>query len=256
VVDRRGRFRVRPHKSTLRWEETRGWTESGRIETGEVSEQAIRLTDIDERGRVLRDEPGQARTLTIRRLRLVLDQPTRDGETEIFLLSDVPAEVAEGRMLATIYRQRWTLEKGFQTWVEALRWEIDTLADPKAALFGFCTALVASNAVAAVRAALRSAHGVEPVEGKVSNDHLAEEVASTSEGLMIARPPREWERFRMASEVEFAEFLEAAAGLAWLAEYPLSQRGPKKPRTKQASGQRNHHVATARLLDRKNRHNH
>jgi hypothetical protein len=66
---------------------------------------------------------------------------------------------------------------------------------------------------------------------------------STYEGMMIALPPREWERFRMASEVEFAEFLEAAAGLAGLAEYPLSQRGPKKPRIKQASGKRNHHLS-------------
>jgi hypothetical protein len=55
--------------------------------------------------------------------------------------------------------------------------------------------------------------------------------------------------------VEFAEFLQATAELAWLAKDPLSQRGPKKPRPERASGKRSHHVSTARLLDQKNRHN-
>jgi IS4 transposase len=252
MVERRGRFLVRQHRATLRWEEAGEWTELGRIATGTVREQAIHVTEIDEQGHVKSDESGAARTVTLRRIQLVLDQPTEDGETEIVLLSDVPTAVADGRQLATIYRTRWRLENVFQTLVEALRCEIDTLAYPKAALFGFCTALVAYNAVAAVRAALRSAHGVEQVEGKVSNYYLAEEVASTYQGMMIALPPPEWAVFRWASEEEFAEFLTAAAGLAWLAKYPLSHRGPKKPRPKRASGKKNHHVATARLLNRKN----
>jgi hypothetical protein len=255
VVARRGHFLVRQHKANLRWEETSEWTESERITTGAVSEQTIRLTDIDERGRVLGDEHGRARTMTIRRIRLVLDEATEDGETEIVLLSDVPAEAAAGRELATIYRTRWTLENVFPTLVEALRCEIDTLAYPKAALFGFCTALVAYNAVAAVRAALRSAHGAEQVEGEVSNYYLAEEVACTYEGMMIALPPREWEVFRTVEATSFAEFLQATAELAWLAKYPLSHRGPKKPRPQRASGKRNPHIATARLLNQKNRHN-
>src|SRR4051812_39761684 len=255
MVARRGRFLVRQHKATLRWEPTSAWTDLGRIATGVVSEQTVRVTDIEEREGVQRDELGQVQTLTLRRIRLVLDQPTEDGETEIFLLSDVPAAEADGRLLATIYGRRWTVEHVFQTLTEALRCEIDTLAYPKAALFGFCTALVAYNAVAAVRAALRAAHGAEHVEKEVSTYHVAGEVARTYEGMMIALPPREWAIFRTAGAVEFAEFLQAVAELAWLAKYPLSHRGPKKPRPKQTSGKTNHHVATARLLDRKNRHN-
>jgi IS4 transposase len=255
MVARHGRFLVRQHQSTLRWEETSAWTDLGRIATGFVSEQTIRVTDIEEREGVQRDELGQAQTQTLRRIRLVLDQPTEDGETEIFLLSDVPAAEADGRLLATIYRQRWTVEHVFQTLTEALRCEIDTLAYPKAALFGFCTALVAYNAVAAVRAALRAAHGAEYVEQEVSTYQVAGEIARTYEGMMIALPPRQWGIFRQVSAVEFAEFLHAAAELVWLAKYPLSHRGPKKPRPKRTSGKRNHHVATARLLDQQNRHN-
>jgi IS4 transposase len=255
VVARRGRFLVRQHKATLRWEPIGEWTDLGRIATGVVFEQTIRVTDIDERDGVVRDEQGHAQTVTLRRIRVVLDQPTEDGETELFLLSDVPAAQAEGRLLATIYRRRWTVENVFQTLTEALQCEIDTLAYPKAALFGFCTALVAYNAVAVVRAALRAAHGAELVEENVSTYHVVGEIARVYEGMMIALPPREWALFQEVGAVEFAEFLQAAAELAWLAKYPLSHRGPKKPRPKQTSGKRNHHVATARLLDQKNRHN-
>jgi hypothetical protein len=220
-----------------------------------VAEQTIRVTDIAEREGVPRDELGQAQTQTLLRIRWVLDQPTEDGETEIFLLSDVPAAEADGRLLATISRQRGTVEHVFQTLTEALRCEIDTLAYSKAARFGFCTAWVAYHAVATVRAALRAAHGAEHVEQEVSTYQVAGEIARTYEGMMIAVPPQEWVIFRKVSAVEFAEFLHAAAELVWLTKYPLSHRGPKKPRPKRTSGKRNHHVATARLLDQQNRHN-
>ena len=93
------------------------------------------------------------------------------------------------------------------------------------------------------------------MEENVSTYHVVGEIARVYEGMMIALPPREWAIFQEVGAVEFAEFLQAAAELAWLAKYPLSHRGPKKPRPKQTSGKRNHHVATARLLDQKNRHN-
>ena len=64
------------------------------------------MTDLEEREGVLRDEQGQVQALTLRRIRLVLDQPTEDGETELFLLSDVPVAKADGRLLATTYRRR------------------------------------------------------------------------------------------------------------------------------------------------------
>jgi IS4 transposase len=252
VAARQAQFLIRQHSSTLRREELSGWTDLGRIATGVVAEQMMRLTDLDARGRVRCDEHGQARTMTIRRIRLILDQPTEDGETEIFLLSNVPAERADGRVLATAYRQRWRLENVFQTLVEALRCEIDTMAYPRAALFGFCTALVASNAVAVVRAALRAAHGAEVVEGTVSTYHVAGEVARTYEGMMIALPPREWAPFGTVSVAEFAAFLQAAAELAWLAKDPLSHRGPKKPAPKRARSPKKPHVATARLLNQEN----
>ena len=46
--------------------------------------------------------------------------------------------------------------------------EINTLGYPKAALFGFCLALVAYNMLAVVMAALRSVHGAECIDQELS----------------------------------------------------------------------------------------
>lgn len=239
VRARRGSFLVRQHRQTLRWEEVTSWSDGGRVSTGFVQQQAILVTEVDGDG-----------SMELRRIRLQLDQPTRDGETELFLLTDLPEEHADASLLAETYRRRWTLEKVFQSLTEALNCEIDTLAYPRAALFGFCVALVAYNILAVVRAALRSEHERAVVEERVSNYHLAQEVATTYAGMMIAIPPRAWGVFRGMSVEAMAEFLREAASQAWLTKYPRSKHGPKKPRPKR-TGRITDHVATARLLDRR-----
>jgi hypothetical protein len=62
---------------------------------------------------------------------------------------------------------------------------INTLAYPKAALFGFCVALVAYNVLAVVKAALRIVHGEETIDNEVSGYYLAGNIARTYEGMMI-----------------------------------------------------------------------
>ena len=163
------------------------------------------------------------------------------------------AMYASGLLVAETYRRRWTLENVFQSLTEALTCEIDTLAYPRAALLGFCVALVAYNVLAVIRAALRSEHGRDEVEEKASNYHPVQEVATTYAGMMIAVPASDWEVFQGLSEGEMAEFLREAASQAWLARYPRSKHGPKKPRPKRA-GRFSDHVATARLLNKQDRH--
>ena len=239
VRARRGRFLVRQHRQTLRWEPMAPWRDVGRVTTGFVQEQRVRVTEV-----------GGDGVMELRRLRLQLDQPTRDGETELFLLTDLPEEHADGLSLAETYRRRWTLENVFQSLTEALTCEINTLAYPRAALFGFCVALVAYNILAVVRAALRSEHGRDEVEATTSNYHLVQEVATTYAGMMIAIPPREWALFRGMGVEAMAGFLREAASQARLAKYPRSRHGPKKPRPKR-TGRISDHVATARLLDKR-----
>ncbi len=165
-------------------------------------------------------------------------------------MTNLPEEPADAWLLAETYRRRWTLESVFQSLTEPLTCEIDTLAYPKAALFGFCVALVAYNVLAVIRAAVRSEHGRVEVVAKTSNYHMVQEVASTYAGMMIAVPAAEWEPFGRLAVPELAEFLREAASQAWLAKYPRSKHGPKKPRPKR-TGRVNDHVATARLLDKR-----
>jgi hypothetical protein len=162
----------------------------------------------------------------------------------------VPRERADALTLAEVDRRRWRLEGVSQTLTEALVCAINVLADPRAALFGCRVALVASSVLATVRAALRPEHGGAVVEAKVSNSHLASEVATASGGMMIAPPPSEWASLGRLSLAGLAEFLREVARRAGLARYPRTMRGPKEPPPKRTSGRTNHHVSTARLLHR------
>src|SRR5215475_817960 len=89
--------------------------------------------------------------------------------------------------------------------------EINTLGYPKAALFGFCLALVAYNVLAVVLAALRGVHGQEKIDQEVSLYYVANEIATTSTGMMIAIPESEWGVFSTMRTPELAETLMALA---------------------------------------------
>src|SRR5437660_895042 len=82
-----------------------------------------------------------------RRITVELNQPTRDGDWELHVLSNVPAKDADALTLADLYRKRWTIETVFYEITTTLQCEIHALGYPKAALFAFCLALVAFNAV-------------------------------------------------------------------------------------------------------------
>ena len=111
-------------------------------------------------------------------------EPTRDGDTEIHLLSNVPRRHASAQTLAASYRKRWTIETMFQELTETLTCEVRALGYPKAALFGFCLALLAYNAVAVLKAALRAVPGGEQVQQDISMYYLALEIAQTYDGMI------------------------------------------------------------------------
>src|SRR4051812_32367015 len=106
---------------------------SGRAETGEVFEQRLRATT------------PEGEVLFLRRVTVILDKPTRDGDTEIHLVTNSPVEAANARTIAEMYRRRWTIETAFQEMEKTLEGEIKGLGYPKAALFSFCVALLSYN---------------------------------------------------------------------------------------------------------------
>ena len=196
VSGRGGYFLVRQHATAVHIEPLDEFVAIGRTATGEVQEQRVLAVEMDGHGRPRLDERGQPRQMEVRRLRVLLDEPTQDGDTEVMLLSNVPARDADALRLSGLYLRRWTIENGFQTMTEVLRCEIDVLAYPKAALLCFCTALVGFNILAAVRSALRSEHGAEAVDEGVSSYHVMCEVRETYRGMIIALPPESWAPLR------------------------------------------------------------
>ena len=76
IARRDGSFVIRQHASTLHWEFVGKRRACGRIDTGKVYEQTIRATN----------DAGEI--LILRRVTVLLDRPTRDGDTELHLLTD------------------------------------------------------------------------------------------------------------------------------------------------------------------------
>jgi len=140
------------------------------------------------------------------------------------------------------------METAFQHLEAYFHSEINTLGYPKAALFGFCLALVAYNLLAVVLAALRGVHGQERVDEEVSLYYLANDLSTTYNGMMIAIPEAEWDVFYRMSASEMASALLDLAQRVNLRAYRKSPRGPKKPRPKRDGNSKQGHVSTAKLL--------
>jgi IS4 transposase len=228
LVRQHGRMPWKPLENKARY--------VGRSETGRVYEERIELRN-----------PETGRVTQVRRITVRLKSPTRDGDSEIHLLTNLPAKVSALKV-AALYRKRWTLEQAFNELTTHLRCELNTLGYPKAALFGFCVAVAAYNLLAATKGALRGVHGEEKLEKEVSNLYLTKEINTVYGGMMVAVPPTEWEEFQTLSSAKLATQLLCWARGADLRNYPKSSRGPKKPKPKRPNAQFQH-VATARLLD-------
>ncbi len=189
--------------------------------------------------------------LRCRRVVVQLDQPTRDGETEIALLTNLAESKASSILVAQLYRSRWRVETLFQVATQTFHCEIKTLGYPRAALFSFCMALVAYNLFSCLKAILESVHGTDKIEGKLSYYYLADEVEGTYRGMMIALPPTEWQDLGALSLTQFSSLLQEWAGLVNLDAFTSTPRKAKKKQPKPPYDPSHPHVSTARLLAEK-----
>src|SRR5262249_48530582 len=162
-------FLVRWHRATLPFRATSRLRSRGRCATGRISEQTIEVED------------GDGVVHPLRRVVLELDEPTRDGETEVVLITNLPAEVTAAACCEA-YAGRWRIEGHSQTLTDLLHCEVPTLGHPRAALFAFSMAAVAGNALAVLKGNLRVAHG-EEVAAEVSDFALVDEVAEVYPGM-------------------------------------------------------------------------
>jgi hypothetical protein len=236
-IARAGAFSlVRWHRSTLPFRATSRLHRRGRCRSGEILEQTIEVVD------------GEGVAHPLRRIVLELDEPTREGETQIVLITNLPAEVPAAAC-CDAYAGRWSIEGHYQAMTDLLHCEIPSLGRPRAALFAFSMAAVAGNALAVLKGNLRVAHGQE-IAQEVSGFAPVDEVAEVYPGMMPAAPPAVWPRVAAYGAEEVAAVLNDLADRVPVHRMFRCRRGPKKPRPRRSRGNRVHHVSNQKLLDR------
>ena len=219
LADRGACFNIRHHQQSTPLA-LAGLRYVGATATGHVSEQEVEIGPERHRRKM--------RCVIIR-----LFEPTEDGEVEVRLLSNVPAEKADALVLADLYLRRWRIENSFQEMTEQLRCEVNTLGYPKAALLGFSLAICAYNLLAVLKGALASVHGQEAVEQKLSTYMVAQEISQDISGLDKALPQSFWERFaRMGSAARISSGVETG-----LPAIPQSATSSTASRRTSCSGQ-------------------
>jgi IS4 transposase len=238
IAARSGFFLIREH-ANLKPKAVSKLRRRGRIDSGRVSQQRVRI------------EGENGEELVLRRVVLHLDVPTRDGETELKLLTNLPEDEVHPQTVAKVYRERWTIEGAFLELTTTLQCEVKTLCYPRAALFAFCVAVVAYNVQSVLKAALRGSHGAEKIDREVSGYYIAGELERVYEGMMIAIPEEHWVGFAEVPTNELAAFLREMAAKVRLQKYQKHPRGPKKPPVKRRHRKDHPHVSTAQLLARR-----
>lgn len=237
IADRKSCFITRQHATNLRWKAAGARKRVGRCSTGMVYEQRILLTNDD----------GETRF--VRRITVVLDDYTRDGDSELHIVTNLPRHAASAVQVADLYRKRWTLETVFQELAATMNGEINTLCYPKAALFAFAVALVAYNALSAVKAALRAVHGHERIQKQFSDYYLSIQLRATYEGMMIAVPDAAWDVYRDLTPASLAKTLTQLAVHVRLSAFPKAPTVRRRRPLARLRYRGKTHVSTRRLLD-------
>jgi Transposase DDE domain len=248
IAQRKAYFVIRQH-GVLKGEAVARRRQVGRIDTGVLYEQGLRLTTAD------------GEELIVRRVTLKLDTPTRDGETELHLLTNLPKKVVATK-IAEAYASRWQIETAFAKLTTVLKCELNTLGYPEAALFGFCLAVVMYNAMSVVQAALRATHpelttsstetGTAKKKAIFSFYYLADEISGVARGMAIAIPSPHWTKaFAKLTPKQLAKKLLWLARRVDLEEFLTNPYGPQQRRKRRKMTTRGGNVSTHRILQKR-----
>jgi hypothetical protein len=183
----------------------------------------------------------------VRRITIHLQSPTRDGDTELHIFTNLTLREASAVKVGELYQKRWLIEGVFHELTMALQCEVNTLGYPKAALFAFCVALMLENTMSMLKGSLRAVHGKETT-ADLSGNLLSYELQTTYEGMMVAIPEKHWLPFGTMSLNEFVKLLKCVAQHVDIKRFRKHQRGPKKPPPPHEKYHNGGHVSTAKLL--------
>ncbi len=148
-----------------------------------------------------------------------------------------------------LYAKRWTIETAFADLAKWLQSEIAPLGYPRAALLGFCVAVMAYNAVSTLLGAMRATHGEEVVHEQVSGYYIAEYGRDAVGAVDDMTEPEDWRSWQQMSLVAAAALLKAIAARIDLGLVKKHKRGPKKPVPKRTRFKNEPHVSTQKMLD-------
>lgn len=233
IASRDAKFVIRQHgrlKGVLLGKRKR----IGRVNTGTVYEQSMRLLT----------DPS---SMTVRRITLELDEPTRDGEHVIHVLTNLPATVG-AKAIAAVYRHRWDEETAFHRLQMTLTCESASVGHPQAALFLFCMSMLAYNLRQTLFSALYAEHDEEEVN-QVSHFHISVEVARYTDGMLVALDDKAWGELVPTRVSNLAKLLRQIARGIDLKRYRKSSRGPKKKKPVRSRNTKSSHVSTAKALN-------
>lgn len=233
IAARLGCFLIRQH-GRLKGKLLRNRRRIGRIDSGEVYEQAMEISDGD-------------RTIELRRVTVLLKEATRDGDLELHILSNVPVADASACLLADTYRQRWEIENAFHVLTMTLNCEMKSNCYPRCALFQFCMAMAAYNCRQVLMAALYAEHDQEDVK-QMSQYQVSIDTVKPMDGMLTAISEEEWNRLTPESHNGAANFLRRVSRHVNVKSYRKSVRGPKKPKPPRKRCKSGTHVSVAKLI--------
>lgn len=232
-------FLVRQHGRSPRWREIKG-EKRKRVgkdsNNGRVYEQVIEV------------RLASGSWCRVRRITVELKNATRNKDTVIHLLSNLPASVS-GTTIADAYRQRWKIETCLGYLSQALNAEINTLCYPAAASLCFCLALTLFNIMSTMKAVLLQHSESEDNPEQLSYYYMAHEIAESHTVISIAIDDDHWQTYASMTITQFVAFLKRVSRQAKLQRYKKHIRGPKKPPPKRKSGRIHKHVSTQRILN-------
>jgi Transposase DDE domain len=238
VLERQAFFIFREYPPNLVYRQQLPEKPRGRCATGRVCEGSVSLVGL-----------APESTWELRRNCVQLDVPTQEGETQIQLLTNLPASY-RARTIAELYRKRWQMERHFHTIKRELHGQMPSLGEPRAAIFALCVSLAAGNVLALVKHLQPKARAsTKPASRPLSAYYLALEISRSYAAIEAITSVRLWKHVAELSPISFLRWAKQLARCIVWSHYLAHPRGPKKHPPPRLSGKHRHHYSTYRLLN-------
>jgi hypothetical protein len=230
-------FLFRRHKLNVSFRTVGKLKRVGKSDTGMVYQQAI----------MIRDNFGKEFAARLIQVRLV--KPTRDGETVLELITNLPSRIGAVK-IGDSYRGRWTVETSFAEVENLFNSEIPALSEPRAALLVFSLSLIAWSTIGVLKAGLRKVHGHQEVVETLSIYYLVDRITRNSHAIALLGDDIDWQaEYGNLTPRQMAARLTKLCQQIDLTDLRKNKRGPKKKTKRPKAPHRRPHFSTYRAIN-------